>query len=480
MRHQVELAKALEVFFVKHKRRFPYLHALMFAVFAALIFIPTFLPLPEEGATTTNNFTLFARFAIWGLWFPFILVSVIFFGRIWCGLLCPQGALSEFISRWGLNRPLPKWMRKAWIPMAAFFLITVSGKLLGVDEFPLGAFEILGGTMVLAALVGFLYVKGMRPWCRYLCPVGGLLGVFSRMGAVSFEKTCGDSGTATNRRKHGSERRVMHVAFYNGPERRKSERRTNRKAAICPTFINPLNKSASSYCIECFKCVKNGEQTNSLHLQLRRPGVEIEEIEKRNPSRWEVIFLFAATGLGLGDFHSEVGPLLAKYTSLLGALFGRLGLGEFMNQSGPWWLMMNYPKYGEVLTWLDSIAIITFITAFMFCILLVLYALTSLSALAIDKYRDNLALGYLYAPVALVSLVVGVGGMIFSSLGVFGLGEGAIHAVEAGIFAIGGLWSVILALRLTAHFSKARQAIAMVPNFIGISLVAFLWYEVLF
>lgn len=452
----------------------------MFIVFAAFIFIPAFLPLPGEDATVLNNFTLFARFAIWGLWFPLLLISVIFFGRIWCGVLCPQGALSEFTSRWGLNLRLPKWMRRAWIPIAAFFVITVTGKLVGVDEFPLGAIEILGGTMVLAAIVGFVYVKGMRPWCRYLCPVGALMGVFARMGAVSLEKRASHGKASSLRRRRGRERRVRIDFSYSGPERREADRRSNIKPDICPTFINPNTKSASSHCIECFKCVNGGEHSHSLHLEIRRPGVEIEEIEKRDPSRWEVMFLFAATGLGLGDFYSEVGLFLAKYTSALGALFERLGLADLMAQSGPWWLMMNYPKHGEVLTWLDSTAIITFITAFMFITFLVLYALTRLSTSILDKYRENLALGYLYAPIAMVSLVVGVGGMIFSSLGFLGLDEFSIHAVEAGVFALGGLWSVILALRLTAHISRTRQAMAMVPNFIGIATVGFLWYQVLF
>ncbi len=470
------IAKSVEKLLVRYKSFFPYIHALMFLVFGALIFIPAFLPFPGDEATIGNNFTLFARFAVWGLWFPLMLVSVIFFGRLWCGLLCPQGALSEFMSRWGLNRHVPKWMRRAWIPIAAFLVITITGKLLGVDEFPLGTFEILGTTMVLAAIVGFLYVRGMRPWCRYLCPIGALLGVFSRMGAVSFERTEDHGEAAAERRREGWDRRGKSENSYRGPERRKCHRRTN----ICPTFINPNTKAASSHCIECFKCVNKDNQPYSLHLKLRRPGVEIEEIEKRDPNRWEVIFLFAATGLGLGDFHSEAGTFFAKYTAALGTLLGKLGLAELMGRSGPRWLMMNYPEYGEVLTWSDSVALITFITAFMLGVLFILYALTATSAFILDKYRDNLALGYLYAPIALVSLVVGVGGVIFSTPDVFGLSESVVHVAEAATFALGGLWSLYLALKLTAHASAARQAMAMAPNLLGITVVAFLWFQVLF
>src|SRR3989304_9613704 len=163
--------RTVEDFFVKNRERFIYLHMGMLIIFAALIFIPPFLPLPAEDATLLNNFTLLAKFLIWGLWFPLLLLSVIFFGRLWCGLLCPHGALSEYSSKKGLNRPIPKWLRWGGVPIASFVFITTLGQLIGIREYPLAALEVLGGTMVIAVLVGFLYGNGRRPFCRYLCPL---------------------------------------------------------------------------------------------------------------------------------------------------------------------------------------------------------------------------------------------------------------------------------------------------------------------
>src|SRR5260363_431808 len=54
------------------------------------------------------------------------------FGRVWCGILCPEGALSEFASRHGRSRPIPRWMRWGGWPFVAFSITTVYGQMVSV------------------------------------------------------------------------------------------------------------------------------------------------------------------------------------------------------------------------------------------------------------------------------------------------------------------------------------------------------------
>src|ERR1700677_690332 len=94
-------------------------------IYVCLMLIPVFLPLPDESATLFHHLTLFAGFLFWGIWWPFVLISIIFFGRLWCGVLCPEGALSEFSNRYGREKTIPKWIRWGGWPFVAFGITTL-------------------------------------------------------------------------------------------------------------------------------------------------------------------------------------------------------------------------------------------------------------------------------------------------------------------------------------------------------------------
>ena len=88
----------------RHRRVLVLLQWAVVALYAVLVVVPVALPAPGRGATLLSDLTLFAQFLFWGVWWPFVILSVVFFGRAWCGLLCPEGTLTEFASRHGLGR----------------------------------------------------------------------------------------------------------------------------------------------------------------------------------------------------------------------------------------------------------------------------------------------------------------------------------------------------------------------------------------
>ncbi len=117
----------------------------------SLLIIPAFMPLPPEDAHRYNNLRLFTQFLFWGIWWPFVMLSTMLLGRVWCGVFCPEGALTEFASRHGLARSIPRWMRWGGWPLTAFVCSTIYGQLIGVYTYPSAALLLL----ICAAVVAF-------------------------------------------------------------------------------------------------------------------------------------------------------------------------------------------------------------------------------------------------------------------------------------------------------------------------------------
>jgi len=343
------LVRRIERFFVRHRDRLVWVHGAMFFAFLAMLFLPLFLPEPAEHATAFSDFTRFANYAMWGLWFPLVFLSVIFTGRSWCGLLCPMGAASEWANRHGPQWAIPAWVRWEGTPVVSFLFITILGQTVGVRDHPEAIAEVFGGTLLAAILLGLFFGRSKRAWCRHMCPIGLLLGVFSRLGAVQFTPKRGRAG---------------------------GERYTEK--GLCPTMIDINHKQESRHCIECFRCVYP-EARGGLALRLRRPGEEVEQIRTHNPNPAEVWFLFLGTGAALGGFLWLTLPAFNIVRQRVGEWF--INHGAFwIADSGPWWLMSVHPERREVFNWLDFSTIIGFMLAVMLLLALLLSLTTWLSA----------------------------------------------------------------------------------------------------
>jgi hypothetical protein len=119
---------------------------------------------------------------IWTIWWAGIIFSFVLVGRLWC-FACPVGAISEWMSRvFKSQRIYPENLQNMWLANTVFVLLTWLDIQIGVVRNPLVTGLLLTGVLVVAAAIGLLYQR--RTFCRYLCPIGGLIGIYSLFSPV--------------------------------------------------------------------------------------------------------------------------------------------------------------------------------------------------------------------------------------------------------------------------------------------------------
>jgi len=103
----------------------------------------------------------------------------------------------------------------------------------------------------LAVVIGIFYER--RSFCRYLCPIGGLIGIYSMTAPVEL-RTRDRSVCAADREK----------SCYRG----------SAEARGCPMFEFPATMDRNTYCTFCAECVKACAHEN-LVLRLRAFGKDL-------------------------------------------------------------------------------------------------------------------------------------------------------------------------------------------------------------
>jgi polyferredoxin len=457
------MAARVERALIRHPRIRSTLHLAMIVLYLTLILVPPFLGRPAEHATPFTSFVRFSQFVFWYLWWPFVVLSMILFGRAWCGFLCPEGALAAWASRFGGDRPIPRWMRFGGIPLLAFVGITIYGQLTGVYEYAAPQLLILGGSTALAMSFALVYTKRGWVWCRYLCPVSLLFGVFSRLGALHFRVD------------------QTRLAAW-----RPTPGETGKKDP-CPVFIYLPKMATNRYCLMCFRCAG---WRDSIHLELRCPGEELHHINNAEPLFWEVVFLFGAIGLPLGVFHWTVDPLFQRLKQLIGGVALGLGLGNVIGASAPWWMLSNHPEAGEVFNVLDGATIVSFLLGATLLAIAVFSGLTWLSArilapalLEPARMRELFTrIGYLYTPLSLFSLFLGLSELTFAYLKTVGFPPIATDLIRGALLLGGAWWSGHLARAIIRQQTAdtRRAALALVPHLAGAVLIMAAWVPVFY
>ncbi|MBI3778143.1 MAG: 4Fe-4S binding protein, partial [Gammaproteobacteria bacterium] len=392
--------------------------------------------------------TRLAQFAFWGVWWPFVMVSMMLMGRVLCGVFCPDGSLTELISRRGLHYRIPRWVRWGGWPFVAFVMTTVFGQLLSVYEYPKATLLILGGSTLMALAVGYVYGRGARVWCRYLCPANGVFGLLARLAPVHFH--------------------VDRAAWKSKP--------AGTPAVACAPLINIPRMSGASACHACGRC--SGHR-DAVQLVTRSPSAEVLSLSPDTVSRWEVILLlFGVLGVALGAFQWSASPWLVALKQAIATWLVAHDSYALLADNAPWWLLTHYPEANDVFTWLDGLLVLFYIGA----VALVTGGWLLMSLWAAEKFLgrtgERWRLAYALIPLAGTGAFLGLSMLTVTLLRAEGLVLAWVPTVRAALLVAAVSWSAWLAWRMLAKTGVPgpRRASSFAVMLAGMALPAGMWF----
>jgi polyferredoxin len=139
------------------------------------------------------NLPTFKYSIAWYIFAGFTVVSTVLWGRLYCGRICAFGAFTQWLDAIvpkQIRREPPVWLEKRagyikyglLVAVVAYYIATRHTNVYRYVE-PFWMFSRTASpllwTMLAALLLATLVVRNL--YCRFLCPVGAMLGVISQV-----------------------------------------------------------------------------------------------------------------------------------------------------------------------------------------------------------------------------------------------------------------------------------------------------------
>lgn len=445
------LAK-IGLFLRRNRRLIIAIQWIIVVLYAAMVIIPAFLPLPPEDAHIWDNLRLFAQFCFWGLWWPGVMIATITMGRVWCGLFCPEGAISEWVSQYGRGKALPRWLKWTGWPFVAFVCTTVYGQLVSVYEYPQAALLVLGGSTVAAVAIGLLYGREKRIWCRYLCPASGVFAVLAKIAPLHYkvdraawDRYAGDYGPVN-----------------------------------CAPLVDVRRMTSASECHACGRCAG---QRDAVTYSARSPFAEVLDLDAPARTPDALTLIYGVLGVATAAFQWTLSPWLRHAKLALAEWLVDHEHFALLDNDVPWWLLTHYPEASDLFTWLDGALILAYLLGggFLLGSLLLIgpaVAARLVRTEALTWQRFSLAL----TPLAAASVILGLSMLTVTHLKAEHLWLGWLPAFRIALLGAGCLGSLWLALSLVrrAMADMPRRCTAFMAMLFPTGLMATIWTLVFF
>lgn len=142
------------------------------------------------------------------MFFAVLLLLLAVGGRWACSWVCPMGFIQDLMHRIPFGKKFSKLPGERHLRKIKYILLGALCLLIPLGIIP-GA--LTGASRLAVKLVGFstvflLSIPVYRPFCKYLCPFGVVLGAFNKVSVGRLEVTdfCNKCGLCRRKVPHGS------------------------------------------------------------------------------------------------------------------------------------------------------------------------------------------------------------------------------------------------------------------------------------
>ena len=270
-----------------HKPWFPSMAQFIFSVFFLLIISAGLFGNPNRNVATVLT---------WTWWWALLIFLAAGAGTLFCAM-CPWEAISSRIKRLGLERKWPKWARNMYPAIVLFILLTWYE--LGHDITHSPAATALMGVIMLTMAVMTAILFERRAFCRYVCLVGRITGVYSLFSPVEIRSRSAEICVECSSKD-----------CYRGNE-------TNTG---CPTLLFPATLSENTHCTSCTECIRACPHDN-MTIQIRPLA---SDLFHKIRFQWDESIL-AIVLLSLTTFHGLT--MTPHWTTWNHALRAQTGFG---------------------------------------------------------------------------------------------------------------------------------------------------------
>ena len=229
---------------------------------------------------------------VWSYWWPAIVFLAIFFGRIWC-MVCPVEVITTFFARFGLKRKRPDWLLSGWAITVFFILILFVGiQGFAIHRNPFFMAVYLLTIVGVSVIIGSIFEK--NTFCRYVCPVGYLLGLYAKFSLLGWRvKNTGICETC-------KDKSCIHKNY-----------RYNLNYKSCGVDLYPAQIKDNENCILCAGCLKtcsvykSESNANRPNPQLTYIGFAHDLFSLKPLKIAEMAFVLVVSGFVISEIWSE-------------------------------------------------------------------------------------------------------------------------------------------------------------------------------